>query len=940
MSIGGGIPLLERGEELEALRLHLRELAARGGVALITGAGGIGKTRLLGAARAEAADAGMTVLSARCSALERDFAFGVARQVLEPVMHEPTARAALRGAAAAAAPVFDEAEPEGAGHPPTRARLDALHRLTLAVTARRPAVLLVDDLQWCDEPSLRWLAYASRRLAGTRLGLLASLSRGSGPDEARIEQELADDPAALVLTPRPLSERAVGDLIAHGLRRMPEPGFVRACHELSAGNPLVLAELIRDLAAAALEPADDRLGRLHELSRLSVARSMLQRLERLPSPVTALAGAIAVLADDDEADLRLAAELAGLEPATARRAAVQLREAGILAAADKPAFAHPVIAEAVHGGLSAADRAAQHARAARRLAAAGADPERIGGHLLAAEPGTDDAEWVVHTLRAAADDSLDGGRPAVAAAMLRRALEEPFGPSHRAALLAELGRAEARAGDGAAVAHLRAAVDATPDASVRLHLALDLGRALVIAGRPGEAARRIQDALARDGEAGTPALRLRLEAELAGAARLAGEPRRHGVERLRASVRDLPREEPAARLLLASSAFDAALSAGRPAETAATLAEVAWAGGRLLADEGPVAPVVMWVAATLTLAERDSAAAGVLDRLVDEARRQGATVALALAGVLRAELHLRRGELDEAEQAARGALAAQDHSAPAVAALARVQLDRGDLEAAEALLDGAGPDAPGAGGPAAAPVLLARGLLRAAQGRHEQAAEDLLRCGSGPAARAVPNPAALPWRSLAATQLVLAGDEPRARELVTEELALARAFGAPRALGIALRAAGLVAHGADAVGRLDEAAATLDLAAAPLEQARTLLELGAAVRRDGRPAQARAHLVRAQELAERCGAWGVVSRARQELVNAGARPRRPRVSGVEGLTAGERRAAELAAGGRSNREIAQALYLTPKTIEMHLSSAYRKLDIRSRAELTDALGLG
>jgi DNA-binding CsgD family transcriptional regulator len=155
---------------------------------------------------------------------------------------------------------------------------------------------------------------------------------------------------------------------------------------------------------------------------------------------------------------------------------------------------------------------------------------------------------------------------------------------------------------------------------------------------------------------------------------------------------------------------------------------------------------------------------------------------------------------------------------------------------------------------------------------------------------------------------------------------------------VALRGAGLAAHGAQAIDLLREAVSILGGARATLEHAHALVALGAAVRRDGRRVEARHHLVRGQELAERCGAWALVSRARQELVTAGARPRRARVSGVQGLTASERRAAELAAGGRSNREIASALYLTPKTIEMHLSSAYRKLDIRSRAQLADVLG--
>ena len=200
------------------------------------------------------------------------------------------------------------------------------------------------------------------------------------------------------------------------------------------------------------------------------------------------------------------------------------------------------------------------------------------------------------------------------------------------------------------------------------------------------------------------------------------------------------------------------------------------------------------------------------------------------------------------------------------------------------------------------------------------------------------NPAHLPWRSHLAAQLALAGGATRPGRS-DEEVELARAFAAPRALGIALRGAALATRGPEAIGLLRDAAETLAAADAPLEEARTLVELGAAVRRDGRRADARAHLVHGQELAERCGAWGLVSRARDELLTAGARPRRAQAAGVEGL---RRRAPRGRAGRRrrSNREIAQALYLAPKTIEMHLSSAYRKLDIRSRAQLAEVLGPG
>jgi DNA-binding CsgD family transcriptional regulator len=954
MGAGGGDPLLERGEEIDALRLHLDWGSRDGGLAVIAGAAGIGKTRLLKAVRAEAVDLGLRVLTARCSALERDFAFGVARQVFEPLLGEPSARAALDGAAAAAAPLFAGTSHVAGGAPPdpSYAVLDGLHRLALAI-AGGGAVVLVDDLQWCDEPSLRWLAYSTRRLAGTRLGVIATLARGAGNDGARIERELADDPAALVITPRPLSERAAGDLLVVGLRRMPEPGFVRACHELSAGNPLVLSELVRDLVADGLEPLDAHLDRLHELGRPSVARSVLGRLQHLPAPAIRLAGALAVLSDGEgPVELELAAELAGLDPTAARQAAALLREAGILAP-DGRDFVHGAVRETIYAEIAPGERARQHLRAARRLDASGAGAGRVGQHLLATEPGSDDAAWVVGTLRAAARDAIERGVPDEAARLLRRALADPRtpGPGH---LAAELGRAEAVAGEHAAASHLRAAMDEAGDGHERLGLAGELARTLVLAGRPLEATARLRDALAVSarGPADAPGeLVADAEAELAVAERLGRTPPAAAPGRLGADAAAAPGDEATAHVLDALNAFEAAAAGGVPAGGTArgptapggAAARVTPGGsdptrtaGRLLAERGPLAPAVLLLGAALVAGERDDEAARVLDMLGAAAARHGAPVPRALAGALRAELHLRRGAVAEAEAAARAALAIVPRAG--LAPLVRALVERGDLDAADAALSAAGLAGSVPDDPLLDPVLLVRGLLRAAQGRPEPAVTDLLLCGSRQLAWGAPSPGLLAWRSHAAAQLALLGETRRAQALAAEELALARAPGTPRALGVALRGAGLAAHGAQAIELLREAVGTLAGARATLEHAHALVALGAAVRRDGRRVEARHHLVRGQELAERCGAWALVSRARQELVTAGARPRRARVSGVQGLTASERRAAELAAGGRSNREIASALYLTPKTIEMHLSSAYRKLDIRSRAQLPDVLG--
>jgi DNA-binding CsgD family transcriptional regulator len=199
------------------------------------------------------------------------------------------------------------------------------------------------------------------------------------------------------------------------------------------------------------------------------------------------------------------------------------------------------------------------------------------------------------------------------------------------------------------------------------------------------------------------------------------------------------------------------------------------------------------------------------------------------------------------------------------------------------------------------------------------------------------NPAFMPWRSQAALALHALGKRDEARRLSQEELELARTWAAPRALGAALRAAGLIEGGKQGLALLDEAVAVLADSPAKLEQAKARTELGAALRRANRRSQAREQLRRAVELATICGAAPLAARAETELLATGARPRRIALSGLESLTPSERRVAEMAAEGPTNREIAQTLFITPKTVEVHLSSVYRKLGISARSQLPAAL---
>ena len=225
---------------------------------------------------------------------------------------------------------------------------------------------------------------------------------------------------------------------------------------------------------------------------------------------------------------------------------------------------------------------------------------------------------------------------------------------------------------------------------------------------------------------------------------------------------------------------------------------------------------------------------------------------------------------------------------------------------------------------------------RVGRGEDADALEAYLEAGRHLGDLLATNPTVVPWRSeggLAAQRL---GRHDLARTLVTEELLLAERFGAPRAIGVARRAAGLLERGEIAVERLRAAVEPLAACGARVEHARALVDLGGAIRRAGRSTEARGTLREALVLAEATGAEALARRAREELRLAGGRAPAP-ADTRGGLTPSEQRVAELAAGGQSNRQIADALFITGKSVEWHLSNVYRKLDIRGRAQLPAAL---
>ena len=349
---------------------------------------------------------------------------------------------------------------------------------------------------------------------------------------------------------------------------------------------------------------------------------------------------------------------------------------------------------------------------------------------------------------------------------------------------------------------------------------------------------------------------------------------------------------------------------------------------------------IVHVAGCLSLCDDYASAETALATMFADARRRGSPSMFAAASQLRSRQRLWTGAIDDAVLDARAAFdvwrgALHMYLHPAAHCLVSALLEQDEVDEAERTLALGGREPPAIGFFAAWRAT-AIGRVAVRRGEDAEALEAFLETGRHLRELLAVNPTVLPWRSEAGLAAQRLGRHDLARSLITEELALAERFGAPRAIGVALRAAALLERGDAAVERLRSAVEPLAACGARIEQARTLIELGAAIRRAGRPVEARGTLREALVLAEAAGATALARRSRDELRLAGGRaPAHVDASG-DGLTPSERRVAELAGAGQTNRQIADALFITAKSVEWHLSNVYRKLDIRGRSQLPRA----
>jgi DNA-binding CsgD family transcriptional regulator len=920
-----GEPLLEREQEVGAFE---RLLGAEGSeLVVVEGAAGIGKSRLLAELRRRAAAEGRRVLLANGSELEREFPFGVVRQLFEPALFEPGARERLLAdAAGAARPVFESLPDDDGGGDVSFAALHGLFWLTVNLAGEGPLLICVDDLHWCDRPSLRFLVYLARRLEGLPALVVLGLRTAEPGTDPLLLGQLATESAALRLEPRSLSEAAVAEMIRARLGADPDPAFTDASLVATGGNPLLLRQLLSSLEVDGVAPTADRASTVREVGPRAVSRTVLLRLHRLSAEATTVARAVAVLGDG--AELPLVAELSGLDERAVADATAALVRSEILEAGPTLGFVHPLVRDAVYHELPPGDRALDHSRAAHLLTDAGAPAEEIATHLLVAPRRGE--ERVVEVLADAAASARRRGAADSAVAYLRRALEEPPVAGRRAQLLLELGLAETLNSGPDATEHLREAWHAIEDPREAALVAATLARTLIFTAPGQEAMEVASEALARTPAELTDERQALHALELIAVFFGAGDQ-----QALTRAAKPIVGEGPGARMLAAVTALGRALSGG-DAEECAELARWALADGVLIeADPGLFPVPAIWV---LVMADRDEALVA-WEELRSLAHRRGSMLGIVTVNLWWGGTLLWRGDLRAAQESLEGArqgfrdwglARSAETYVPAFQGMTLLAL--GDLDGARAMLDPSrivGDETDGY-------KLLLRGwaTLLLAEGRHREAlavADDL----AGRFAF-IANSYWAPWRSLKARALDGLGRTEAAVELAREELQLAGRFGSPSLVGRAQRELGMLER-EDGTERLRTAVEILGRSTAKLELAEAELALGVALRRGRRTTESREPLRRALELASLCGAERLAETARAELHASGARPRRDALRGTASLTPSERRVVDLAADGRTNREIAQELYVTPKTVEVHLSNSYRKLDITSRRELQRAL---
>jgi len=939
--VDGWSALVERDGERELIdeALSSSELS-RGRFVILYGPAGVGRSSVIAASALAADERGMAVIQACGSELERGYGFGVVRQLLESRIAGLTCaqRRSLLGEAGPG--VASALGITGTDHRESSSafeQIEGLHRLISRLAATKPLLIAVDDLQWCDRPSLDFLCFLGHRANRLPVTIIAAWRRGEPGVRAGRLQALAGKPDTLFLTLAPLSYGGILALVKRVFATEPDDEAVRVIQARTAGQPRLVAELVAGLRLRSIPPKASAHAAIARLTPEPVRREIVARLGRHPETVQRLAEAVAVL---EEGTVAQVAALADIDLDRARAAAAALVRAGILRDDAIVAYAQPLLRAAAYGTLSSLECAELHRRAAATLCAgadgpAPVDTGRVAEHLLRSDPAGDPcfAQVLLETARRASGT----GAFAEARRYLQRALGEIEDSSSRGAVLVQLAELELQSGDLASAAmHASEGLGLASTSSERVAASLISAQIRAASGDWAEAVDVIESQSARIHERGP---KLAMEAAAA-TLRVCGNAPASGSPDEIAGWESLAGTSAAERAMLAACASHMTqIGAGDAVRVRDLCARAV--GGRVEKLGAGVTSLAEYLARrTAILADAGTLIEPVLGRERDpDSATPGDDRELARSA-LRSSLLLARGDLSEAQTETSVALDLLKElpstsfrrliRADLLAALIAIRIEQARHdEAAETLAHLSG--AATASRTVVISLRIALALGRSAPAEAAACATQLDREPPGIAAPGISWP---PW---AARAHHAAGDHDLALALADAHLEFARSWGAPRPLGNALLVRAEVDPGKQRLRLLEEAVSVLEPTSSRLELARAHIELGVALRRARRRRDARAQLMHGADLAHHCGATTLSGQARAELVAVGARPRRDAFTGPRSLTVSELRVARLAATGMTNREIARELVVSAKTVSGQLTAVYRKLDVHDRGALAAAI---
>ncbi|WP_167668570.1 ATP-binding protein [Saccharomonospora xinjiangensis] len=919
------IDVVERHREIAALReLFARSQRGHGQVALLTGGVASGKTKLLNTFADIASESGAIVLTATASRAEQTIRLGVVDQLLQQATlpREVAGNLSLSiEENGISAPQDTDGDPSP--HPQVIRELSAT---LLGLASDRPLVLGVDDVQFADSQSLQVLLHLQRRMRSAPVLLILTEWSQPRPRQLPFHIEIARLPYFSKLRLAPLSQAGVAELLAQRFDPVTVRQLAPPYYQASGGNPLLLHALIEDYLSSEHPVSPE--SRAAPVVGDAFAQAVLACLQRWELTLFQVARGLALLGEHGSPH-RLG-RLLGMTADSAAQVLDVLTMAGLV---ENGGFRHPGARAAVLRDFPPDERSALHAHAAELLNQDGESATTVAGHLIAANRA--DGRWAVTVLREAAELALEHDEEMLASACLELAQRECADERDRAMLTELLARAEWRSRPATAGHRINGLKKALREGYLSDTGSLTLVKYLLWHGKADEAAATLRSLLRRQdtddrGE-------LQLAYLLLTFSHPPHFPRHPDVGFGVVGDGALPPAEAPGRR--AAAALGAVLTRG-PLDTAVDAAEHIL---QTCAMTDRSLDTLLHALLTLVYAERSDRAAVLCDSLLAEADHRRATAWRTQLRTVRSDIAMRLGDPLLAAEHARAALdqlSAKEWGAGIGTPLSTLLLATtamGDFAEAASLLKHPVPSDMFTTwfGP---PYLYARGQYFLATGRPTAALNDFRQCGALMTEWNIDHPAIAPWRSGVAQVQLLLGRAGQSRQSLVDQMALPGA--GARTRGVSLRLLAASSPPALRTHQLEESTKLLLESGDQLELAATLGALAEAGRADGEQTKARETLERAVELARGCHATAL----HQQLVSSGdtsgehgGAPRE--TDGVASLTKAERRVAALAGLGHTNRTISRKLGITVSTVEQHLTRVYRKLNVRSRAELPSGLPL-